>query len=133
LYCSLAVTEPFITPALYEKYVNTSGSAIVDEWTLSIAMGENLAKELEAHYATFIVSHHFYSNCSYLSVVQTEKDFAEIAGPSTLHSTINEALTVISLAAGLNWVRIPIGFWAIETIGNEPFLVGTSWKYFLKA
>ncbi|KAF9465316.1 glycoside hydrolase superfamily [Collybia nuda] len=93
------LTEPFITPALYEKYVNSSGIAIMDEWTLSIAMGENLAKEMEAHYSSFI----------------TEKDFAEIAG------------------AGLNWVRIPIGFWTIETIGNEPFLVGTSWKYFLKA
>ncbi|KAG7445616.1 glycoside hydrolase [Guyanagaster necrorhizus] len=45
----------------------------------------------------------------------TEQDFADIAG------------------AGLNWVRIPIGFWAIETIGDEPFLVGTSWSYFLKA
>lgn len=36
-------------------------------------------------------------------------------------------------AAGLNYVRIPLGFWAIETINDEPFLVGTSWKYFLKA
>jgi aryl-phospho-beta-D-glucosidase BglC (GH1 family) len=39
----------------------------------------------------------------------------------------------IHIAAGLNWVRIPIGFWAIEAINDEPFLVGTSWKYFLKA
>ncbi|KAJ6630753.1 glycoside hydrolase family 5 protein [Mycena sp. CBHHK59/15] len=93
------VTEPFITPSLYEKYINTSSIAVVDEWTLSIAMGPNLAKEMEEHYATFI----------------TEKDFADIA------------------AAGLNWVRIPIGFWTIEAINDEPFLVGTSWKYFLKA
>jgi hypothetical protein len=49
------------------------------------------------------------------SLNQTEEDFAAIAG------------------AGLNFVRIPIGFWAIETMGEEPFLVGTSWKYFLKA
>jgi glucan 1,3-beta-glucosidase len=72
---------------------------VVDEWTLSIAMGANLATEMEEHYATFI----------------TEQDFADIA------------------AAGLNFVRIPIGFWAIETINDEPFLVGTSWKYFLYA
>ncbi|KAI5900255.1 glycoside hydrolase family 5 protein [Schizophyllum commune H4-8] len=45
----------------------------------------------------------------------TEKDFAEIAG------------------AGLNHVRIPIGYYAIETRGDEPFLAKTSWKYFLKA
>ncbi|TFK71261.1 glycoside hydrolase family 5 protein [Pluteus cervinus] len=93
------VTEPFIVPALYEKYVNNTATPVLDEWTLSIAMGANLAQEMEEHYKTFV----------------TEKDFADIA------------------AAGLNWVRIPIGFWAIEAISDEPFLVGTSWTYFLKA
>jgi glucan 1,3-beta-glucosidase len=37
------------------------------------------------------------------------------------------------IAAGLNWVRIPIGFWAIETMPGEPFLPKVSWTYFLKA
>ncbi|TRM62675.1 glycoside hydrolase family 5 protein [Schizophyllum amplum] len=45
----------------------------------------------------------------------TEQDFAQIAG------------------AGLNHVRIAIGYYAIETRGDEPFLEKTSWKYFLKA
>ncbi|KAI0748315.1 glycoside hydrolase [Daedaleopsis nitida] len=45
----------------------------------------------------------------------TEKDFIDIA------------------AAGLNFVRIPIGFWAIETRENEPFLAKSSWTYVLKA
>ncbi|KAI1794546.1 glycoside hydrolase [Ganoderma leucocontextum] len=45
----------------------------------------------------------------------TEQDFAQIA------------------AAGLNFVRIPIPFWAIETRQNEPYLAKTSWTYFLKA
>ncbi|KAF8651973.1 hypothetical protein AX16_004616 [Volvariella volvacea WC 439] len=93
------VTEPFICPELYERYINQNATPILDEWSLSVAMGENLATEMEEHYKTFI----------------TERDFADIA------------------AAGLNWVRIPIGFWAIETINDEPFLVGTSWTYFLKA
>ncbi|KDR83042.1 hypothetical protein GALMADRAFT_113197 [Galerina marginata CBS 339.88] len=93
------VTEPFIVPALYEEYIGKSSIDVVDEWTLSLAMGSDLATKMENHYKTFI----------------TEQDFAEIAG------------------AGLNWVRIPIGFWAIETINNEPFVVGTSWTYFLKA
>ncbi|KJA23279.1 glycoside hydrolase family 5 protein [Hypholoma sublateritium FD-334 SS-4] len=93
------VTEPFISPALYEEYVNSSSIPVVDEWSLSLAMGSDLATKMEAHYKTFI----------------TEQDFADIA------------------AAGLNYVRIPLGFWAIETINDEPFLVGTSWKYFLKA
>ncbi|WVQ73941.1 hypothetical protein IAR50_003522 [Cryptococcus sp. DSM 104548] len=45
----------------------------------------------------------------------TERDFAEIA------------------AAGLNWVRLPFGFWAIETWDGEPYLEGVSWGYVLKA
>lgn len=46
---------------------------------------------------------------------QTEVDFADIA------------------AAGLNWVRIPLGFWAIETNEDEPYLGKVSWNYFVKA
>ncbi|KAK0458473.1 exo-beta-1,3-glucanase [Desarmillaria tabescens] len=45
----------------------------------------------------------------------TEQDFAEIAG------------------AGLNYVRIPLPYWAIETRGDEPFLPKVAWTYFLKA
>ncbi|KAF9564152.1 glycoside hydrolase family 5 protein [Agrocybe pediades] len=93
------VTEPFIVPSLYEEYVGKSNIEVLDEWSLSLAMGPDLATKMENHYKTFI----------------TEQDFAEIAG------------------AGLNWVRLPIGFWAIETMNDEPFLVGTSWTYFLKA
>ncbi|KAJ8481292.1 hypothetical protein ONZ45_g15358 [Pleurotus djamor] len=93
------VTEPFIVPELFEKYNAIAGVPVRDEWDLSIAMGDNLAQEMEHHYSTFI----------------TESDFAEIA------------------AAGLNWVRIPLGFWALETVDDEPFLKGTSWTYFLKA
>lgn len=36
-------------------------------------------------------------------------------------------------AAGLNWIRIPIAFWAVEKYDNEPFLERVSWTYFLKA
>ncbi|KAJ2912465.1 hypothetical protein MD484_g7948, partial [Candolleomyces efflorescens] len=45
----------------------------------------------------------------------TEVDIAEIA------------------AAGLNFLRVPIGFWAIETWDGEPYLAKTSWTYFLRA
>ncbi|KAI9509662.1 exo-beta-1,3-glucanase [Russula earlei] len=92
------VTEPFITPALYQKYPTA-----VDEWTLSLAMASDTASgglsQLEQHYKTFI----------------TEQDFAEIAG------------------AGLNYVRIPLPYWAIDTWNDEPFLKQTCWTYFLKA
>lgn len=54
----LFVLEPFISPALFEKYPTA-----VDEWTLSLAMaadtspGGGLQPQLEAHYDTFIVRH----------------------------------------------------------------------------
>lgn len=97
------VTEPFIVPALYEPYENTSSPA-VDEFTLSqkyLAEGgaDNLRAKMTEHYDSFI----------------TEQDFARIAG------------------AGLNWVRLPIGFWAFETYANEPYLEAVSWGYVLKA
>ncbi|KAI9057853.1 glycoside hydrolase family 5 protein [Trametes sanguinea] len=93
------VTEPFIVPALYEKYVNTSDPA-VDEWHLTQKLqADGAISDLEDHYKTFV----------------TEQDFAEIA------------------AAGLNFVRIPIPYWAIEVRENEPFLPKTQWTYFLKA
>ncbi len=55
-----AVTEPFIVPALYEKYVDKTNIAVFDEWTLALAMGENLAKDMEEHYSTFIVRTHLF-------------------------------------------------------------------------
>jgi len=45
-----------------------------------------------------------------MTSVQTEEDFAQIAG------------------AGLNWVRIPIAFWAVQTFDDEPYYAKVSWK-----
>ncbi|WWC91478.1 uncharacterized protein L201_006424 [Kwoniella dendrophila CBS 6074] len=92
------VTEPFIVPGLYEQY-QTSTPQAVDEYTLSQAMGKDLAAKMEEHYRTFI----------------TEEDFAAIS------------------AAGLNYVRIALGYWAVETVDGEPYLPKVSWTYFLKA
>ncbi|TFK88056.1 glycoside hydrolase family 5 protein [Polyporus arcularius HHB13444] len=104
------VLEPFIVPALFEKYQNVtpnpaipSGQA-VDEWSLSVAMLNDTSEgggigQLEDHYKTFI----------------TEQDFAEIAG------------------AGLNWIRLPVPYWAIETWPGEPFLSKAAWDYVLLA
>jgi len=33
--------------------------------------------------------------------------------------------------AGLNWIRLPIPFWAIETWEGEPFLAKVCWKWVL--
>lgn len=35
--------------------------------------------------------------------------------------------------AGLNFVRLPIGYWSIETYDGEPMLEKLSWQYVLKA
>ncbi len=43
------ITEPFIVPALYEKYANVGGQQAVDEYTLSQNMGSNLTAELTNH------------------------------------------------------------------------------------
>ncbi|KII89223.1 glycoside hydrolase family 5 protein, partial [Plicaturopsis crispa FD-325 SS-3] len=75
----------------------------VDEWTLS----ENMAADTAGGGLNQLEDHY--------KTFITEKDFAEIA------------------AAGLNFVRIPLPYWAIETRDNEPFLAKTSWTYFLKA
>jgi aryl-phospho-beta-D-glucosidase BglC (GH1 family) len=112
------VLEPFITPAIYQKYPNA-----IDEWTLHTLMAADPASgglnQLDGHYNTFIVRstifHSFTRSLSRFSRLQTEEDFAQIAG------------------AGLNWVRLPIAFWAIDTWAGEPFLPKVSWKYALKA
>ena len=33
----------------------------------------------------------------------------------------------------MNWIRLPIPFWAVQKYPDEPFLEGVSWKYILKA
>ncbi|KAG6854911.1 hypothetical protein C0991_009734 [Blastosporella zonata] len=75
----------------------------VDEWTLSEAMRSDTANGGISQ-----LENHY-------NTFITEQDFAEIAG------------------AGLNYVRIPLGYWAIEVHPGEPFLPQTSWTYFLKA
>lgn len=61
------VLEPFIAPALFEKYQNATAIAanndlplVVDEWTLSQAMAADTSaggglSQLEAHYNTFVI------------------------------------------------------------------------------
>jgi len=50
------VLEPFISPALYQRYADAGA---VDEWTISTLMAADTANgglnQLEQHYDTFIV------------------------------------------------------------------------------
>ncbi|KAJ7118711.1 glycoside hydrolase superfamily [Mycena epipterygia] len=99
------VTEPFIVPSLYQTLQSrtTTTVTVIDEWTLIQAM--------EADTANGGVSQ---LEDHYKTFI-TEQDFMQIA------------------AAGLNYVRIPLGYWAIEVLDGENFLPKTSWTYFLKA
>lgn len=114
-------TEPFIVPGLYEKYYNTTPRA-VDEYTLCQAMGANRDAEMEEHYKTFI----------------TEQDLCVLYRPLSPSAFLADPFSSRTssmeiAAAGFNFVRIPIGFWAVETEPGEPYLQGVSWTYFLKA
>ena len=57
----LFVLEPFISPALFQKYPTA-----VDEWTLSTLMANDPASgglnQIEDHYNTFIVSRSYLFN-----------------------------------------------------------------------
>ncbi|ESK94242.1 glycoside hydrolase family 5 protein [Moniliophthora roreri MCA 2997] len=92
--------EPFIAPALFEKYASSNPKP-VDEYTLHSAIKEKTGSfdDIEDHYKTFI----------------TEQDFVEMAG------------------AGINYIRLPLPYWAIEVRENEPFYPKAAWNYFLKA
>jgi len=91
-----------LEPFITASYFDKYSPAAVDEWTLSIAMANDTASGGIGQLET------------HYATFITEEDIAEIAG------------------AGLNWLRIPIGFWAIETWPGEPFLAKTSWTYFLR-
>ncbi|KAJ7180343.1 glycoside hydrolase family 5 protein [Mycena crocata] len=91
-----------LEPFITPSYYEKYSPNAVDEWTLSVAMANDTANGGLGQ----LEAHY--------NTFITEEDIAEIAG------------------AGLNWLRIPIAFWAIETWEGEPFLAKTSWKYFLR-
>nr|GAT59625.1 glycoside hydrolase [Mycena chlorophos] len=102
------VTEPFIVPGLYQtiqsrETTTAAGITIIDEWTLIQALQLDTANN-----GTAQLEEHY-------ATFITEQDFMQIA------------------AAGLNFVRIPLGYWAIEVLAGEEFLPNVSWTYFLKA
>lgn len=83
------VTEPWITPSLYEQW--SDGNSVKDEYTMTAALGKDAAQaKLSAHWDSWI----------------TQDDIKQIA------------------AAGLNHVRIPVGYWSVVPIDGEPYVQG---------
>ncbi|KAG7091511.1 hypothetical protein E1B28_010539 [Marasmius oreades] len=91
-----------IEPFIVPRFFEKYPNA-VDEYTLSQAMAADTA----SGGGLSQLEEHY-------KTFVTEKDIAEIAG------------------AGLNWIRLPVPFWAIDTWPGEPFLAKTSWKYILR-
>ncbi|AQZ13219.1 EXG1 (YLR300W) and SPR1 (YOR190W) [Zygosaccharomyces parabailii] len=93
------VLEPFITPSLFEPFRTTNDS---DE---GIPVDEyHYTKQLGKELAADRLEAHWQSWF-------TEKDFADIQ------------------AMGFNLVRIPIGYWAFETLPDDPYVSGHQEKY----
>lgn len=90
------VTEPWITPSLYENAVNNHNnnkSIPVDEYTLT-----SLLRDTMDNGSIYLQNHwdHFYN----------ETDFQQIS------------------QLKLNLIRIPIGYWAFELLPNDPYIQG---------
>ncbi|WAQ84750.1 hypothetical protein PtA15_5A323 [Puccinia triticina] len=89
------VTEPWITPSIYEA----DNPAVIDEFTLCQTLGQHEAsRRLRKHWDSFYTEGDFHTIKSY----------------------------------GLNHVRIPIGYWAFDISGGEPYVQG-QFEYLLKA
>lgn len=101
------VLEPFIVPGMFERFNSPTDYANPNATTNPAIDEWTLCEQLGSNLTNAMTEHY--------ETFITEKDFAEIA------------------AAGLNWVRIPFGWWAIETWDGEPFLQGVAWTYLLKA
>lgn len=115
-----------LVPALNEKWgsysdrpargVNVGGWLSLEPWitpdmfnypqNLGIVDEYNLCKHLGSSCASTLEKH-------YSSFV-TESTFAEIAD------------------AGLDHVRIPFSYWAVQTYDDDPYLFRTSWRYLLR-
>ncbi|KAJ5688783.1 glucan 1-3-beta-glucosidase D [Penicillium macrosclerotiorum] len=72
--------EPFIAPSLFEGY----SSSVIDEWTLTEALGSSANTTIEKHYATFL----------------SESDFAEIQEAGLDHVRIQYSYWAVTTYDG---------------------------------
>lgn len=67
------------------------------------------------------------------TLIQNMGDNATAAMTEHYETFITERDFVEMVSAGINWVRLPIGHWAIQTSPEEPYLDRVSWTYVLRA
>lgn len=134
------LTPAFIAPALYEQYQTTNPVAI-DEYTLSMAlvmfarlgrtrkltrsMGDDLREKMEEHYKTFIVRVPDIRRERRPTYARPSRTLPR--SPLQVSTGSGELAPIRSRRDRLLTRRIPIGYWAIETLPEEPFLEGVSW------
>lgn len=105
-YTQWLVLEPWITPSLFER---TGNNGIIDEWTFGQYQDRAQALSLlQPHWDSWI----------------TENDFAQIAGKIIMPPCPSQNPKLTRTAAGLNHVRLPVGYWAYDVGGGEPYIQG---------
>ncbi|KAJ6160757.1 Exo-beta-1-3-glucanase [Penicillium chermesinum] len=74
--------EPFIAPSLFDRWPSNQG--VIDEWTLSAALGSSASTTIEKHYAEFL----------------SEQDFAEIQEAGLDHVRIQYSYWAVTTYDG---------------------------------
>ena len=67
------------------------------------------------------------------TLIQNMGDNATAIMTEHYNTFITERDFVEMVSNGINWVRLPIGHWAVQTSPEEPYLERVSWEYVLKA
>ncbi|CAK7225532.1 hypothetical protein SCUCBS95973_005897 [Sporothrix curviconia] len=68
-----------------------------------------------------------YTMCSYLGTTKCASTLENHYATFVTESTFEEIA-----AAGLDHVRIPFSYWAVEVYDGDPYLFRTSWRYLLR-
>jgi glucan 1,3-beta-glucosidase len=100
------VLEPWITPSLFD---GTGNDAIIDEYTFCQYQDRSVATgKLKQHWDSWI----------------TENDIKWISGECIYHVASRWKGTSSLAEAGLNHIRVPIGYWAYDIAEGEPWING---------
>lgn len=86
-----------------------------------------IAPDLFSSYSSSLGIIDEYTLCSYLGTAQCS---------STLEAHYSSFVTESTFAeiadAGLDHIRIPYSYWAVQTYDDDPYLFRTSWRYLLR-
>lgn len=117
----LAASRSFAWPYGEEKIrgVNAGSWLVLEKWMNSVQNGvfAGLPESVDDEYKL----------CEYLGPVAAEERLR-----NHWHTWVTEADFKFWASTGLNHVRLPIGYWALDIRPGEPWVSG-SWDYVVKA